>query len=564
MEAINRKNLMTTPNDAINSLNKYIELNDEKYLNEAFELDNTNPKILYFYLKNKKKNPKVFEMCYNKYKFFLNEEFSKKLNLQYIDHKKDVFAILNSVKDINIELLNIEPLKKSLTYYYPREDMQNFELNSKIKINNMPFNLNDEHMFFLSLKVELGEKLYPIIDFEIDENNKNETQITIYKNCLSYVKILTKIIIYFLENNQKELIYTLLSIVNFNDVQSPNTDMRLVYYLNLMKEDLYKAYKETGYNIFKYNAGIPTMFIDNDLKKCEKIFFELIEKILQSNCIKDVLKKIKEIHNDDNFNKIEINKNFIDFFKRNTLFCNFFDKHSYGITNVRELKTLINTDCRNIMLDQKYTLLFNFSVWILTGLHEFVGHLLKDFFYYSSNFIISHESPKIKFIENTQKNKEEMKAIAEKGKVKNESEILGEDKIKESKTLSDEEEEEEEEEEYEEGFQVEKLLFGDLDEIYLCDILYIIDIKNWEKNLDDFAKFFTSEKRKRMIRKKKITYQINEESNRILSFFNISKDELSFIKSNVCIKCKKEKVSQPYIKFSGKCGTHKNYKNLFI
>ena len=173
------------------------------------------------------------------------------------------------------------------------------------------------------------------------------------------------------------------------------------------------------------------------------------------------------------------------------------------MTNVKELKTLINIDYRKTELSHKYTLLFNFCIWIITGLHEYIGHLLKQYYYYSSNFIISNESPKIKIIKNIQK-----KEKVGKEKEKNESRNLKEKEEKENdKSKIDEEEkdeeEEEHEEEYEEGFQVKKLLFGELDHIYFCDIMYILNIKNWEKNLNEFTAFFTSKKRGKTLKKKR-------------------------------------------------------------
>ena len=568
MEVINKKNLTTAKNEAINSLNKYLESKEEKYLNKAFDLDNTNPKILYYYLENKKKDQKVYDIYYKKHKFFLNEKFSSKLNEQYIDHKKDVIAILNSVKDKKIKPTNIDSLVDCLTACYPREDMLNFGFNSQVKENNMPFNIDDEHMYFLSLKTSLGAKLYNIIDNKLDEKDKNENKKEVFQESLCYLKILSKIFIYFIENNEKHLLYNIISFINFNDKQNANTDTRLQYYLNLMKEDFNKIYEETGYNIFKYKVEIITNFIDEEVNKLKNLYFELMEKILKSKCIKDVLNKIKEIQKDDNFNKIDINEDFVKYLKNNTIFFRCFDEFEYGMTNVRELKTIINIDFRKTILEFKYTLLFNFCIWIITGLHEYIGHLLKQYYYYSSNFIISNESPKIKIIKNIQKKE---KVEKEKEKEKNESGNLKEKEEKENdKSKIDEEEkdeeeeekdeeEEEDEEEYEEGFQVEKLLFGELEHIYFCDIMYILNIKNWEKNLNEFTAFFTSKKRRKKIKKKNPEYKIDDECKIILSHFGIFENELSSIRSDASLKFRKEKLGQISMALPVKCATHKNY-----
>ena len=65
------------------------------------------------------------------------------------------------------------------------------------------------------------------------------------------------------------------------------------------------------------------------------------------------------------------------------------------MTNVRVLKTFINIDFRNATLKKnKIDYLFNFCVWIMTALHEYIGNLLKNYYYYSTNFLIPQKTHK--------------------------------------------------------------------------------------------------------------------------------------------------------------------------
>ena len=236
-----------------------------------------------------------------------------------------------------------------------------------------------------------------------------------------------------------------------------------------MGKDINDFSKETGYTFQKYFLFFYENFGD-EFENYKAIYFDLIEKILKSKCIQDLLIELKNHHNDKN-NIIKINDDFIDYIKKNTIFFEFIRPDLYGVTNVRELKTIINVEYRQINLNQKYIILFLFCVVIITAVHEYIGHLLKEYYYYSSNFFISESSPK--------RNK------------KNES------------NEEDDEEEEEEDDDEVDHF-VEKILFNNIDQIFIRDVLYILDIKNWDKNLKDFSSYFHSKKREKLRKKKRL------------------------------------------------------------
>ena len=90
-EEISIKNILTCRQEAIKQLDLYKQEKKEEFLQRSFELDNTNSNIIYYTLKNlKNKDEPRYKELSQKYKLFLNEKDEAKLNISYINHKKDV------------------------------------------------------------------------------------------------------------------------------------------------------------------------------------------------------------------------------------------------------------------------------------------------------------------------------------------------------------------------------------------------------------------------------------------------------------------------------------------
>ena len=139
---------------------------------------------------------------------------------------------------------------------------------------------------------------------------------------------------------------------------------------------------------------------------------------------------------------------------------------------------------------------------IITSLHETIGHFLKDYYYYSTKFFISDESP-----------------------------------------IIDGEKEEG-------GYLVEDCLFNGIN---ISDVIYILDISNWNKNLDDFNKFFNSDLRKNMIKNKKLdlkSFIISKECLKLLLKFNINFNDLKMIRTDISRACRKRNDNFMFMKLS--------------
>ena len=114
-----------------------------------------------------------------------------------------------------------------------------------------------------------------------------------------------------------------------------------------MKLDDDKIKKLSG-NLFDAllaTRGDELSIVKEFMKDYEKLFFEILENILQSNCIKELIKSLKK--NQDNI-IISINKDFINYVKKNTYFTPFFNREVFGLTITLSGTIFINNEYRPV------------------------------------------------------------------------------------------------------------------------------------------------------------------------------------------------------------------------
>ena len=154
-------------------LEKYIKSKDYSYFKKSLELDNTNPIILFTYLDYLKNNDEnMFNKEIKRYKFYLDKESCFKLNIPYIDHKNDFLEIIKAVQKVDTNtLFDLEIVKDTLNKYYPKEDKEIMEAKNEKRVNNLPLNnLDDDIIFYLSIKVEFCKHLYSLVNFDLKED----------------------------------------------------------------------------------------------------------------------------------------------------------------------------------------------------------------------------------------------------------------------------------------------------------------------------------------------------------------------------------------------------------
>ena len=291
-------------NQALLNLNEYIKKKNYENLLNALELDNTNSSVLFAYLNFLKINDrKQYSDELKKYKFYLDYELCSKLEIKYINHKEDVFNLIDSIQNIkpdNLQCQEIQDiLKKNLAIYYPKEDKEILDQRDDKRLNNLPINeLQNDVIFYLNLKIVFGRHLHTYADFQFD-NIPNEKEIDYFKISIAYLKIYSEILKYYLLKNDKILVFELVNLLNLCDYnyQDAPSLSRLNYYLSDMKLDDDKIKKLSG-NLFDAllaTRGDELSIVKEFMKDYEKLFFEILENILQSNCIKELIKSLKKI-----------------------------------------------------------------------------------------------------------------------------------------------------------------------------------------------------------------------------------------------------------------------------
>ena len=503
-------------------LKKYENDHNYSYLEKALELDNTNSKIIFDYLNYLKQNGQnKFIDELKRYNIFLEENFCKILETKYINHKEDIVEFINLFQNIISDNLDIISLKKNLINilekFYPRNIHELFEQKNEKRINNLPLdNIENDTILYLTIKAVLGKHLYSLADFEISEDDiQKKADILYIKNSLSYLKIYLEILKNYILKNERMRVFKLVNILDLDDYYFADSQSlyRVNFFLNDLKFDDNRIKNLAG-SLYTELSKYP---VNNDqvlkkqtyLDKYKELFFEFLEDILKSKCIKELVNQLKE-HNKDKCNVIssDINyTNYIKYAKKNIMFFPFFNKDYYGLTITLNGKIILNDEYREIPKPSSYEQLYNFCIWIITGIHEAIGHFLKDYFSYLTKFVISEESASSDESSN--------------GNVEG-------------------------------GNLVEELLFSNAKQFYSGDIFYILDKNNWNKSLSEFTSYFNSEERKKFIEngfKKEDVLNLSKELVELLSKFQLENFNLLNFKTNSRISLKRAD-SKPIFDFS--------------
>ena len=499
-------------------------------------MDNTNSLIIFEYLHYLQQNDqKKFLDELKKYRFILEKDSCNKLEIEYINPKEDIINLIDLFQNNITENLDIISVKKKLTNilekYYPRNIQEIFEQKNEKRINNLPLdNIENDTLFYFTIKVVLGKHLYSLADFKISEDElQKDTDTEYFQNSLSYLKIYLKILKNYISKNERMLVFKLVNILDLDDYYFADGKSlyRLNFFLNNLKLDDNRVKNLAGNLYSKLNE----YYVNNDevikkqnyLEEYKTLFFEFLENILKSKCIQELVNQLKE-HNKNKNHIISSDNNYsnyINYVKNNILFFPFFNKNNFGLTITLNGKIILNDEYREILMPSSDEQLYNFFIWIVTGIHEAIGHFLKDYFSYLTKFVISEES--VSSDESSNGN-------------------------------------------FEGGDLVEELLFVNVKQLYSGDIFYILDINNWNKSLSEFTSYFNSEERKKIIEKgytKEDILKLSKELIDLLAKFQFKKSALLNFKTNMNISLKRLNV-QPIIDFSERiCVTSMKRKKKF-
>lgn len=185
--------------------------------------------------------------------------------------------------------------------------------------------------------------------------------------------------------------------------------------------------------------------------KVKKLLFEYYQMIGKSNCLKTALIKYKEIINYNSKKKAELDpEKSIKCLLTNIIFIPFFSSNHWGLTIPAFNLSFINIDVFGIqdgLNFPDYIFLFYFVKYIISFIHEPLGHNLKIFESFNNNLETPFNTPRS--IEG------------------NEGEV------------------------YEGGYLLEKLLFGNnIEYLNIEHVLFILNENNWSLGQETFLERF--------------------------------------------------------------------------
>ena len=420
--------------EASKLLAKYKTTKDCKDIEKAFRLDNTNPEICYTFLCYLKENNKnEYHIIYPYVRFFLLQEQIKELE------KEDPFSVktskeyLNDILDRKLKESEIPKLsnpyylqfeKKEKNCYYfidhfvepPSIIMTSFDISPSFPL----LSSNENHVY----NYYLGE--LSLLSF----SNKDTEFLTDIFNVLKALRDkispfkLCRLLITFLINP----IY----------IDSIACCQKLLYQYSINSITLTFCDKndEELNSVIKKNIKF-----DKYLKEISELLWKILEPILQSKCISSLLSFIMK-------KQITIDKSVLVFIKESIQYEGLFISDLFGSTEAAFLKIYINTMQRTINetnCSKNFNLLFHFGSWIVTLLHEIVGHFSRRFFFYNSNKDYGNSfTPR--------------------------DQSIGDDG----------------------GNYVEYLLFRSQKSLHISHIVYLLEIKNWDVEYSEFAKSFSN------------------------------------------------------------------------
>ena len=452
------------------SIEEYEKLKKDvltKDLLEKFISNNkTNDKAIFDYLTIlKKNNDPQFKEYLEKYAFLLDinrlrkldDKFNNDIYKYYYDEKTNLINFLKRViegfydeyEDINLIISELD-FSDSIQKEIATPFIGNFD---KDKYINCPIPISDNYLFFHYIRVKFFRFL----------QNAFQYQKVFKKFCKILLNKINKMTE---ENNSKsksKLLIEILCMIIIYGFHSQKNELVLNYYSHEQEIDFDYYYH-------------PIIFFKN----IKIILLDYFYMIGNSNCLSTGIIEYKKIINYNSEKPAELNiKNSFDYLLRNTIFLPFFTNEEWGFTIPAFNLSFINIDIFDLQNDNSsypdYIFLFYFIKYMITFLHEPLGHNLKIYESYNNNLQTPFDTPRIK-----------------DGK----EEIV-----------------------YEGGYLMEILLINSVKYLNIEHVLFLLDENNWQL---DHVQFLQKFKEIGLPSLKNCLFSI-EKSNMIKRLFNLFK-----------------------------------------
>ena len=348
----------------------------------------TNDEAIFDYLMILKdsKDPKYEEQL-KKYAFLLDikrlreldDRFNNDKYKNYYDEKTNLISFLESVIDGDYDQYNYVDLIISELDF--RDSIQKeietpFNGNfNKDKYINCPISISDNYLFFHYLRVKFFRFLQNA--FENTEEFKSYCEILLKK-----IEEMT------VEDNSKKKTKLLIEILC----------MIIIYGFHSKEKEFILTYYSKSQKIYLNYYYYPIIFFQS----IKDILFDYYYMIGNSKCLDTAIIEYKKVINCNSEKPAELNiKNSINYLLRNTIFLPFFSNNEdWGITIPALNLSFVNIDIfglqQNYFNFPDYIFLFYFIKYIITLLHEPIGHNFKIYESYNTNLETPFDTPRKK------------------------------------------------------------------------------------------------------------------------------------------------------------------------
>ena len=462
--------------NSLTEYEKYEKINlDEGKIKNLISNNNTNEKAIFDYLNilKKNKNPN-FQQELKKYAYLLHieqlkildDKFKDKKYFNYKDEKSNLLNFLRKV--INGDFEDYNSVSLIISHIDYRDSIQNEIVspfiggfNKSIYIN-IPIPFCDTNLLFHYLRVKFFQYLENAFG-NIQDDFKEFCQILYSK-----IKSLDQIA----HNSKQNLLFEIFCMVCIFGLHDNNIDTSQIikFYDNNHKIN------ERYYHSILFFSCI------------KNILYEYFIMIANSFCLETALIQYKEKINKNAIKPAELNiKKAIGILLKKTFFLPFFSEENWGLTIPAFNISFINIDIDSFKNGNSYpdvSFLFYFTKYIISFLHEPIGHNFKIYESFEEKLETPFESPR---------SNDEMPQ--------------------------------------EGGFLMEILLINSIENLNIEHILYLLNENNWKLNHSIFLQNFKSIKEPVLknclshIKKSKMM-------NKLFSIFSINKSSIEYAIKN--------------------------------
>ena len=421
---------------------KYKEgpINEEK-LEKIISKNNTNENAIFDYLMLLKENKnEKFEEKLKKYAYLLDinklilldNKFKAQKFQNYRDEKTNLINFLENVINGKYDdyYNSVDLILSEIDY---RDNIQKEIISpfiggfNKEIYNNIPISISDNNLFFHYLRVKF---------FQYLQSSFGNSAKTFEKYCKSLLKKINDMTNEKDQNLQKKLLIEILCMVciyGFHDDEK----MNVIDYYNSIKEEDNQCYYH------------PIVFFF----RVKNILFDYFKMIANSNCMDTALIEYKKKINNNAKKPAMLDiKNSIDNLIKNTVFIPFFSNEDWGFTIPAFNLSFINIDIFDLQEYKNsypdYVFVFYFIKYIISFLHEPIGHNFKIYESFNEKLETPFDTPRIK---------EDQKEIS-----------------------------------YEGGYLMEILLINSIENLNIEHVLFLLNESNWTLDHSAFLEKFKS------------------------------------------------------------------------